>query len=165
MDKVPITRGGYERLFWRLQYLRRHARKEVAQALASARAGGITPHNLEWRTAREKQAWVEARIEELERMLASCEVVVAELNCTDRADFGLLVKVYCPDSGQVTVYQLVGPYESDVSAGRLSIDSPAGQAVFGRAKGEWVTFLAPSGLRSLRILDVFPPAEAACRRL
>lgn len=154
MRKAPITRQGYERLYWQLQYLKRHARRDVARGLEAAREQGLTIRNLEWRTAREKQWWVESRIDRLERMLMNCEVIVHRLEATDRARFGFQVRLRCAETGRERVYQLVGPYESDVSMGKLSIDSPAGQAVFGRAKGEAVTFLAPSGLKSYQILEI-----------
>lgn len=163
MSGKPITRRGYDRLFWRLEYLRRQARREVAADLEAARGHGLTMRNLEWRTAREKQAWVEGRIEDLEEQLETCEVVLTGLGGSagraDRADFGCRVTIKCADEGEETTWTLVGPYESDASQGLLSVESPAGRAVFGGRIGDWVTFICPTGLRTVQIKAIVPPGD------
>ena len=159
MEKVPITRLGYERLYWQLQYMKRYVRREVAEDLAAARAHGITINNLEWRTAREKQYLVESRIQGLEEMLASCEVVVSPLNPGRRVCFGLWVRIVNTQTGRKAVYQMVGPYESDVSAGRLSIYSPVGRELIGREVGDRVTVYAPGGQWRYQVVEVLSEVE------
>lgn len=155
MVKVPITRLGYERLCWRLEYLKRFTRWEVARDLRAAREFGLTSRNLQWRTAREKQFFVDRRIEELETQLQTCEVVICTSGQSGRAGFGLFVRVDLAPLGRSSTFQLVGPFESDVSAGRLSIASPVGRRLLGRRIGEEVTVRTPSGDRTYRIREVF----------
>ncbi len=157
---MPITRLGYERLYWRLQYLKRHVRREVAQDLAEARGYGITNRNLQWRTARERQAFIESCIEDLEEKLASCEVVISPLKKYGRVEFGLVAKVINGYTGQTAFYQIVGPYESDASAGRLSINSPVGRGLLGQSVGQWITVYAPAGVRRYMVMDILDPGEA-----
>jgi len=155
MEKAPITRLGYERLYWQLQYLRRFARREVAEDLADARAYGVSINNLQWRTARERQLWVETAIQDLEFKIANSEIRLVPLKSSGRVDFGLFIKVIDDASRQAAVYQMVGPYESDVGAGKLSVDSPVGRMLMHRSVGEWVTIYCPNGVRRYQILEVF----------
>ena len=159
MEKVPITRQGYERLYWQLRYLCRFVRREVIDDLSQARAHGITNRNLEWRTARERQHLVETRISQLKDQLTRCEIRLSPTSHGERVDFGLFVEVYCDRDGRAAIYQMVGPFESDVSAGRLSVDSPVGQVLMGCRKGERVRVFAPGGIRTYLILDVFERPE------
>ncbi|MBW1712570.1 MAG: transcription elongation factor GreA [Deltaproteobacteria bacterium] len=152
---MPITRLGYKRLYWQLKYLLSFARWEVAGDLAAARAQGLTTRNLEWRTAREKQHLIESRIQDLMNKLATCEVRLSPPQARGQVSFGLFVKVVNSQTRQAAVYQMVGPYEADVSAGRLSIDSPVGRVLLGRQVGDWVTVYAPCGVRRYLVLDIF----------
>jgi len=160
MEKVPITRQGYERLYWQLRYLCRFVRREMIEDLAEARSHGITSRNLEWRTAREKQHLVESRIKELKSKLTRCEIRLSPATDGERVDFGLFVEILSEHDGRAAIYQMVGPFESDVSAGRLSVDSPVGQVLMGCRKGDRVTVLAPGGIRTYLILDVFGLPES-----
>ena len=171
MVKQPITKLGYERLHWQLEYLRRCSRREVARDLAEARECGITNRNLQWRTAREKQHWVESRIEDLERKIEQSEVVISPIQTAGYVAFGVFVEVHLigpsPLAGfdRGRVFQLVGPFESDVSAGRLSVDSPLGRELLGRCLGEVVTIEAPRGLRRYAIKAVFSAVETGYPRI
>ncbi|MBW2617663.1 MAG: transcription elongation factor GreA [Deltaproteobacteria bacterium] len=158
MNKVPITRPGHERLYWQLQYLRRYARRQVANDLADAREFGITNRNLQWRTAREKQAWVESRIQDLTSKIASCEVIISPLGRPGRVIFGSWVRIHNLQTGQTDTFQMVGPYESDILAGRLSIASPVGRLLLNRAEGDRVKVQTPNGIRDYQVLAIFLPA-------
>ncbi len=157
MAKVPITRDGYERLYWQLQYLLRESRREVRRALAAARESGLTSRNLEWRTAREKQHLVESRIRQLSEMMAQCEVFLTPPLAFGRVGFGLFVEVINILTGHAQVFQMVGPYESDVGSGRLSVLSPVGRRLLGRRVGEKVWIKCPGGLSLYKVIRIFGP--------
>jgi transcription elongation factor GreA len=155
MKKRPITRNGYERLRDELVFLCRFIRPRVIEDLSHARSFGYKARNLQYFAARERQAFVEGRIEDLRRKLSLSEIVVAQQFNTFAAGFGTNVEVENLDNGQCFIYQLVGPYEADAMTGRISIDSPLGRSLLGRRVGEEVTVYAPAGIRSYRILAVF----------
>ncbi len=161
MVKVPITRDGYERLYWQLQYLLRQSRREVCRALASARESGITNRNLEWRTAREKQHLVETRIRQLADMMDRCEISLGPSKAGGRVGFGLFVEVVNNRTGRGRVFQMVGPFESDVGSGRLSVHSPVGRGLMGRRVGERVAVECPGGVSSYRVTRIFGPERVA----
>ena len=164
MVKVPITRDGYERLYWQLRYLLGHSRREVRLALAAARESGITQRNLEWRTAREKQHLVESQIRRLTEMMDRCEIRLSPPQSRGRVGFGLFVEVINNRTGRGRVFQMVGPFESDVSAGRLSVHSPVGRGLMDRRVGERVAVRCPGGVASYLVARVFEPEKARRRR-
>ena len=155
MEKRPITRNGYERLRTELSFLCRFIRPQVMEDLCDARAYGYKPNNLQYFAARERQAFVEGRIEDLRRKISLSEIVVGQHLSSSTASFGATVQVEDIDTGNRDCYQLVGPFESDAMNGRISIDSPVGRALLGRRVGEQVTVYAPGGVRSYLIIFVF----------
>ena len=155
MKKRPITRNGYERLRAELAFLCRFVRPRVIEDLCQARSFGYKANNLQFFAARERQAFVEGRIEDLRRKLALSEIVVGQQFGTLAVGFGAHVEVENLDNGHCSMYQIVGPYESDALSGRISIDSPMGRSLLGRRVGEEITVYAPGGARSYRILAIF----------
>jgi len=155
MKKRPITRNGYEKLRAELAFLCRFVRPRVIEDLSQARSFGYKANNLQFFAARERQAFVEGRIEDLRRKLALSEIVVGQQFGTLAVGFGAHVEVENLDNGDCSMYQIVGPYESDALSGRISIDSPMGRSLLGRRVGEEITVYAPGGVRSYRILAIF----------
>jgi transcription elongation factor GreA len=155
MKKRPITRNGYERLRAELAFLCRFVRPRVIEDLSNARSFGYKTSNLQYFAARERQAFVEGRIEDLRRKLSLSEIVVGQQFRTLAVGFGALVQVENLDNGRCSMYQIVGPYESDALSGRISIESPMGRSLLGRRVGEEITVYAPGGVRSYRILAIF----------
>jgi transcription elongation factor GreA len=155
MEKRPITRNGYEKLRAELSFLCRFVRPQVIEDLCNARAFGYKSNNLQYFAARERQAFVEGRIEDLRRKLSLSEIVVGQHLISTAASFGASVQVEDIDSGQHATYQLVGPFEADAMNGRISIDSPMGRTLLGRRAGDEVTVYAPGGVRCYRILFIF----------
>lgn len=153
-DKRPITRRGYERLRAELFFLCRFVRPQVIEDLYHARAYGYKANNLQYFAARERQAFVEGRIEDLRRKLSLSEIVIGQQFNSPAAGFGAIVEVENLDTGHRSRYQLVGPYESDAMNGRISVDSPVGCTLLGRQVGEEVMVFAPGGIRYYRILDI-----------
>lgn len=154
MVKVPITRHGYYRLLKELVYLRRVVRPEVLEELQEARAYGVKLSNQQYLHARERHLVLQRKIQDLEKKLAQSEVVVGRKFYFKQAGFGTVVMIMNVDNGQTYQYQLVGPYESDVNKGRLSIESPVGRSLMGRYEGDEVTVYTPSGIRVYRILSI-----------
>jgi transcription elongation factor GreA len=155
MKKRPITRNGYERLREELAFLCRFIRPRVIEDLSHARSFGYKANNLQYFAARERQALVEGRIEDLRRKLSLSEIIVGQQFNTFAVGFGANVEVENLDTGHCSIYQLVGPYEADAMSGRISIDSPMGRSLLGRRVGEEVTVYAPAGIRAYRILAIF----------
>ena len=156
MEKRPITRNGYERLRAELSFLCRFVRPQVIEELYSARAYGLKADNLQYFTARERQAFVEGRIEDLRRKISLSEIVVGHHLISSAACFGATVEVEEIDSGDRSIYQLVGPFEADAMNGQISIDSPMGSTLLGRRVGDEIAVYAPGGVRYYRITFVFP---------
>lgn len=155
MTRIPITKEGYERLKNELEQLEKTERPAVIQAIAEARAHGDLSENAEYHAAKERQGHIESRIQHLNKILANSEVI----NCTnltcDKVIFGVCVKLLNLDTDEEVVYQLVGPEESDIQKGRISISSPLGKALLGKTKGDEIEFRSPSGIKNYELIDIF----------
>jgi len=152
--KVPITRNGYRRLIRELSHLRRIVRPEVLDELREARGYGVKIENQQYLLARERHAMLQKKINDLEEKLAGCEIVVGRKFFFKQVGLGTVITIKNLHSGEVNRFQIVGPWESDVSGGKLSIDSPVGQSVMGHREGDEVLVYTPSGTRSYRILSI-----------
>lgn len=152
--KVPITRLGYRRLLAQLVHLRRVVRPQVLDDLTEARIYGVKVENQQYLLARERHVILQKKIQDLEDKLARCEVFAGRRFFTREAGFGIFAVIQNVETGDVQQYQLVGPFESDVGNGRLSIDSPVGRGLMGRHEGEEVTVYTPTGIRIYRILSI-----------
>lgn len=156
MEKVPITKEGYDRLYQELEHLRTVMRQQSAGAILQAREFGDISENAEYSAAKEQQAFLEGRIHKLEEMLASSQILPTDNLPEDRVVFGSTVKVEELDTGKVGVYQLVGPYESAPDEGRLSVTSPIGRGLVGKEEGDVVELSTPSGIKGIEILEIRP---------
>jgi transcription elongation factor GreA len=154
MQRVPITRDGYERLINELQRLQREERPAVIKAIEEARAHGDISENAEYEAAKEKQGLIETRINDLTQKLGLCEIIDLSDDDNGRIMFGSTVVMEDLETGDVTSYRLVGPYEADVQAGTISVTSPLGKALIGKEEGEGVRVQTPKGLRNLEILEI-----------
>ncbi len=155
MERTPITREGYDRLKSELENLERVERYKVIKAIEEARAHGDLSENAEYHAAKERQGHVEARIQYLKSKLATAEVIDCENQSCDRVVFGVRVRLENIDTGQEVVYQLVGPDESDVQQGKISVTSPLGRALIGKTEGDEVEVKTPAGIRYYEILEIF----------
>jgi transcription elongation factor GreA len=152
--KIPITRNGYRRLIKELSHLRRVVRPEVLDELSEAMGYGVKIENQQYMLARERHAGLLKKINDLEEKLAGCEIVVGRKFFFKQVSFGTVITIQNLESGEVNRYEMVGPWESDVSDGKLSIDSPVGQGLMGHREGDEVLVYAPSGARSYRIVSI-----------
>ena len=137
-----------------MSHLRRVVRPEVLDELQEARGYGVKIENQQFMAARERHANLQKRINDLEEKLACCEIVVGRKFFFKQAGFGTVVTIVDLNSGEVGRYQLVGPWESDINSGKLSIHSPVGRGVMGHREGDEVVVYTPSGTRSFRIISI-----------
>ncbi len=155
MDRVPITPAGAARLQVELAYLKETLRPKIVRDIEEARAHGDISENSEYEDAKERQALCEGRIGDLSSQLAAMEIIdVTKLQVSDRVVFGTTVEVEDTDSGEVTMYRIVGQYEVDAKAGLISLTSPIGRALIGKRKEDEVAVETPRGTRRFVINDV-----------
>ncbi len=154
MNKVPITKAGFERLKKELDQLKSVLIPENIRDIEAARAQGDLSENAEYTAAKERQSYLHGRSSEIENNLAISQIVdVGGVN-TEKVVFGCSVTVQDTDTGKEIRYQLVGPFESDISANKISVTSPIGKALIGKCIGTAVHFKAPGGEREIEIVDI-----------
>lgn len=154
MDRIPITREGYERLRKELGQLKQVERPQSIRAIEEARAHGDISENAEFHAAKERQSFIEGRIRDLEYKMSRMEIIELEGFPVSKVVFGYTVIVGNLDTGGQVKYQLVGPDESDVKQGRLSVTSPLGKALIGREVGDVFQIQTPGGLREYEVIDI-----------
>ncbi len=160
MGRFPITQEGYNRLRAELQRLEQKERPQIIEAIADARGHGDISENAEFEAAKEKQALLEGRINDLHDKLSQCEVVEVELGSTERVIFGSTVDIEDLDTGEQVQYRLVGPYEADLAQGTISVTSPMGRALIGKEPGDEVQVRTPGGVKNFEILDIHHAAKS-----
>ncbi len=154
VERIPITKQGYESLKRELEHLKAIERPRNIRAIEEARAHGDLSENAEFHAAKERQAFIEGRVSELGYKLLNAEVIDPDALSKERAVFGCRVVLENIDSGETMEYQLVGPDESNVEKGLISVSSPLGKAIIGKKPGDMVNFVAPSGRRSYELVDI-----------
>ena len=154
MERIPITKRGYDNLKSELVRLKTKERPENIKAIEEARAHGDLSENAEFHAAKERQAFIESRITELEFKLGNADVIEPDKQPKDRAVFGCEVILENVETGEEVEYQLVGPDESDIEEGRISIQSPLGLAIIGKEVGEEIILQAPAGKRTYELVEI-----------
>ena len=154
MDRVPVTREGYEALKKELENLKRVERPQNLQAIEEARAHGDLSENAEFAAAKDRQGFIEGRIGELGYKLANSDIINPDTLSKDKAVFGHRVLLENIDTGQDVEYQLVGPDESDIERGRISISSPLGRAILGKKPGDELVLVVPGGKRVYELVEI-----------
>jgi transcription elongation factor GreA len=155
MSTIPLTRRGAELLKDELHRLKTVERHAVIQAISEARAQGDLSENAEYDAAKDKQGFIEGRIQELESKLAVAQVIdPARLDADGRVVFGSTVDLEDEDSGAKATYQIVGDDEADLKLGLISISSPMARALIGKEAGDMAEVQAPGGLRTWEIVEV-----------
>ena len=155
MNKVPLTINGAERLRAELHQLKTVDRPNVIAAIAEARSHGDLSENAEYDAAKERQAFVEGRIKEIEGKLSSARIIdPGQLHADGRVVFGATVDLEDEDSGEKLSYQIVGEDEADLKLGLINVGSPIARALIGKHAGDTAVVEAPAGTRSYEIVDV-----------
>ncbi len=153
MEKIPMTRQGHERLDAELRQLKTVDRPAIIRDIAEARSHGDLSENAEYHAARERQAFVEGRIKELEGILSLAEVIDTT-RLSGPIKFGATVCLVDEDSEEEKTYQIVGEVEANIEAGLLNIRSPLARALIGREEGDSIDVVTPGGRRSYEVLSV-----------
>ena len=159
VERMPISRMGFNRLREELEQLVRTERHEVIRAIEVAREHGDLRENAEYHAAKERQGHIEGRILELKDKLSRAEVIdCSEVSC-NRAVFGTVVTMLDLDEDFEVTYQLLGPEESDVKKGIISIQLPLGRAILGKEVGDEVRVVTPGGVREFEIIKITAPED------
>jgi transcription elongation factor GreA len=155
MSKVPLTVAGAEKLREELHRLKTIERPSVIAAIAEARSHGDLSENAEYDAAKERQGFVEGRIQEVEGKLSNAQIIDPKLLDADgRCVFGATVDIEDQDTGDAVTYQIVGEDEADIKNRKLSVASPMARALIGKYAGDIAQVLAPGGIREYEIIDV-----------
>lgn len=154
-NTIPITRQGAERLKEELHRLKHVERPAVINAISEARAQGDLSENAEYDAAKEKQAFIEGRIKEVESKLSAAQIIdPALLDVDGRVVFGATVDLEDLEDGKKMTYQIVGDDEADLDANKISISSPIARALIRKEAGDVVSVMTPGGDREVEILGV-----------
>jgi len=153
-ERVPMTRTGYDRLQEELKHLKYVDRHDIIAAIEEARSHGDLSENAEYHAAREKQSFIEGRIQDLESALSRAQIIDVKTLSGQKVLFGATVEVNDCDEDKAQTYQIVGQYEADLEKGRISMLSPLSKALIGRSVGDFVEFNTPKGTKTYEILNV-----------
>ncbi|MEZ4446526.1 MAG: transcription elongation factor GreA [Polyangiaceae bacterium] len=153
-EKVPMTPEGQDKLREELEHLRKVEMPQVVKDIATAREHGDLSENAEYHAAKERQGMIHARTKYLEDVLSRAEVIDPAKLSGDKVKFGARVVLLNLDTDEEVTYQIVGPEESDLKQGRISVSSPLARGLIGRQAGDEVTIKLPSGQRSYEIQEI-----------
>ena len=154
MDKFPLTKNGFIALEAELKNLKGVERPNIIAAIAEARSHGDLSENAEYSAAKEKQSFIEGRIQELEAVISRAQVIDPAQTKSDVIRFGATVVVVDEDTEEEKKYQIVGDYEADIEKNLISLSSPLAKAPIGKEAGDIAEFSAPGGRKSFEIIDV-----------
>lgn len=156
MDKIPITKEGFEKLKKDLETIKNVSIPENVRDIEIARAHGDLSENAEYAAAKERQSHLYGKSQELENNLASCNIIDLTGITSDKVVFGCFVTIADIDSdnGEEIKYQLVGPFESDINQNKISVTSPIGRALIGKKIDSEITVKTPGGTRNFQIIDI-----------
>lgn len=154
--RIPMSKTGNQKLRDELARLERVERIEVVRAIETAREHGDLKENAEYHAAKERQGHIEGRILELKDKLSRAEIIDCLKVSTKTAVFGTVVQLLDLDTDDEISYQLLGPEEADVKKGSISVLSPLGQSMLGKAMGDEVQAKTPGGTRQFEIIGIGP---------
>lgn len=155
MSTIPITIRGAEKLKKELHQLKTIERHAVINAIAEARAQGDLSENAEYEAAKDKQGFIEGRIQEIEAKLAGAQIIdPTQVEADGRVVFGATVDIEDEESGAASTYQIVGDDEADLKKGLISISSPIARAMIGKREGDVAEVNAPGGIRHYEIIGI-----------
>jgi transcription elongation factor GreA len=154
MDKVPITKEGFDKLKKDLEAIKNVSIPENIRDIEVARAHGDLSENAEYAAAKERQSYLHGKLQELENNLASCNIIVLKGIQSDKVVFGCFVTIADSNGGEEIKYQLVGPFESDINQNKISVTSPIGRALIGKRIDNEINVNTPGGTRNFQIIDI-----------
>ncbi|HUN55994.1 MAG TPA: transcription elongation factor GreA [Smithella sp.] len=154
MEKIPITKAGFEKLKKDIEILKNVSIPENVRDIEVARAHGDISENAEYSAAKERQSFLYGRKQDLENQLARANVINLKGLTTDKVVFGCSVSLEDTDNGEKIKYQLLGPYESDINKNKISVTSPIGKALIGKRIGSEISVQTPGGTRNFEVIDI-----------
>ena len=155
MATITITKRGAEKLKTELHRLKTVDRPAVIAAIAEARAQGDLSENAEYEAAKDRQGFIEGRIQEIEGKLSAAQIIdPSAVDAAGRVVFGATVELEDEDSGDAVTYQIVGEDEADLKQGLINISSPIARALIGKEEGDTAEVQAPGGVRRYEIVGV-----------
>ncbi len=154
MEKLPITKQGFEKLKKDLETLKNVSIPENVRDIEVARAHGDLSENAEYAAAKERQSYLHGKLQELENNLASCNIIPLTGINSDKVVFGCYVIIVDSEGGEEIKYQLVGPLESDINQNKISVTSPIGKALIGKKIDNEIIVKTPGGTRNFQIIDI-----------
>lgn len=153
-DMIPFTEAGYKRIKEELETLKSVERPKIIQEIAEARSHGDLKENAEYHAAREKQGFIEGRIQMLEDQIARANVLDFSGDSSGVVKFGAYVSVVDEESGDEKTYHIVGDLEADIDQNRISVGSPLSKSLLGRKEGDVLEVRVPKGIKEYSILKV-----------
>ncbi|MCK5284867.1 MAG: transcription elongation factor GreA [Alphaproteobacteria bacterium] len=154
MEQVPITKDGFFVLEKELEDLKRVQRPNVIEAIATAREHGDLKENAEYHAAREQQSFIEGRIQELEFVIGKAQIIDPSSLSGNTIKFGASIIIVDENTDKEESYTIVGEYETDTDAGKISITAPMSRALIGKSVGDSVEVRSPKGIRIYEVLEV-----------
>ncbi|MFM9992610.1 MAG: transcription elongation factor GreA [Burkholderiaceae bacterium] len=155
MATIPITKRGAEKLKEELHELKTVQRPWVINAIAEARAQGDLSENAEYDAAKDRQGFIEGRIQEIESKLSIAQIIdPTSLNAEGKVVFGSTVELEDEKTGEKVTYQIVGEDEADLKLGLINISSPISRAMIGKEDGDVAEVQAPGGIKRYEIIAV-----------
>jgi transcription elongation factor GreA len=154
LEQVPITKEGYEALKKELEYIKKVERPKNIQAIEEARSHGDLTENAEFDAAKDRQAFIDGRVSDLEYKLSRADIIDSRTLSNDRAVFASYVVLENIDTGENVTYQLVGPDEANIEKGCISVSSPLGKAIIGKKPGDEIILQAPGGKRFYELVKI-----------
>src|SRR3989338_2705368 len=154
MNKIYLTQQGYEEMTKELGFLKKTRRREIASEIGRARELGDLSENAEYHAAKEQQAHIEKRINELEITLSNATIIDNTEVASDEVAIGAKVTLKDASSGEEVVYHLVSAEEADISENKISVTSPVGASLLGHKAGETVEIKVPAGTIKYKVLKI-----------
>ena len=155
MATIPITKRGAEKLKTELHRLKTVERPAIIAAISEARAQGDLSENAEYEAAKDRQGFIEGRIQEVEGKLSAAQIIdPSSIDAEGKVVFGATVKLEDENTGDAVTYQIVSEDEADLKLGLINISSPIARALIGKEEGDTAEVQAPGGIRRYEIVGV-----------
>ena len=154
MNKIPMTSNGFENLQTELKKLLNEDRPNIISAIAEARSHGDLSENAEYQYAKEQQSLIEGKIADLESAISRAEVIDVKNISGEEIKFGATIEIEDDDTGDISVYQIVGEYESDIKNKKLSVNSPLAKGLINKTIDDSVEINSPKGQKNYTIKSV-----------
>lgn len=154
MKNIPMTKECYEKLKEELAYLKKVERSKNIKEIEEARGHGDLSENAEYHAAKERQSFIEGKIQEIQGKLTHAQVIDTSKLSGEKVVFGATVKLRHVDSDEIKTYTLVGADEADIKNGKISVQSPVGKSLIGHIIGDTINIKTPARDIEYEILEI-----------